>query len=132
MKSREKWRITVWYKLHEKYWQHFLSIVTPTDAALDRLQARSHSTSPGLHTHPGEKGPHLPMDSVGHTCTQAYLVLLCFALLCLYYNKINFCLHQQSNCDSLYCNICFIAVVCHWTWNISEVCMYIGSMKAKS
>ena len=31
----------------------------------------------------------------------------------------------KNSCDSLYCEICFIAVVWNQTHNISEVCLYI-------
>lgn len=31
----------------------------------------------------------------------------------------------KISCDTRYCNVCFIAMICNWTRNISEVCLYM-------
>ena len=46
--------------------------------------------------------------------------------------KHNFYVHLEAKKfahDSLYYDICFIAVVWNWTFNISKVCLYILSSR---
>lgn len=109
-----------------------LNICSPTEKWINEMwYTHTHMCR---HTH---KYTGIQLTCVrAHTFTQEYRYTSFYCIL-LYYTSemLNFyklkakILIQQKNCDSLYCNTCFIVMIGDLTHSISKVCLLFSFKK---